>query len=123
MDKRRRIFSDEFKKARVAEIDQGTLSVSSLSRMYEVSSTSIYRWLGEYGKKYKKGVRMVVEQESESAKRRLLEAHVAELERLLGQKQVEVEYLKRVVEEGSKLLGEDLKKKSAPQCFNGFPDM
>ena len=63
---------------------------------------------------------MVVEQESESARRRILESRVAELERLLGQKQVEVEYLKRVLEEGSRLVGEDLKKKFVPPSCDGL---
>ena len=120
MDKRRRIFSDSFKADRVLEIERGALSISVLSRTYEVSRTAIYKWMGQYGKRYKKGVRMVVEQESESSKRRILESRVAELERLLGQKQVEVEYLKRVLEEGSRLVGEDLKKKFAPPSCDGL---
>ena len=83
MDKRRRIFSDSFKADRVLEIERGALSISVLSRTYEVSRTAIYKWMGQYGKRYKKGVRMVVEQESESSKRRILESRVAEFERLL----------------------------------------
>ena len=59
---------------------------------------------------------MVVEKESESVKRLELEQKISELERLLGKKQVEIEYLKQVIEEGGKLVGLDLKKKYVPKC-------
>jgi hypothetical protein len=53
---------------------------------------------------------MVVEKESESAKRKILEEKISQLERILGQKQVEIEYLNRVIIEGEKILECDLKK-------------
>ena len=114
MDKRKRIFSDEFKKEQVLEIEQGHLSILQVSRLYDVSCQSVYNWVYLYGSR-KKGVRMVVEKESESVKRAALSVRVAELERLLGQKQVELEYLQRVIAEGDKLLGCDLKKKCEPK--------
>jgi hypothetical protein len=58
---------------------------------------------------------MVVEHESEQSKRIVLEGRIRELERLSGQKQVEVEYLNRVIQECDTLLGFDLKKKFAPK--------
>ena len=111
MDKRHRIFSTSFKEEKVRELESKELTVSELSRLYEVSKTAIYNWLHQYGKKYKKGVRMVVEKESESNKRKELEKKVSELEQLLGKKQIEIEYLNKVIEEGGKLIGSDLKKK------------
>jgi hypothetical protein len=67
--------------------------VVDISRLYEVSNISVYQWLYRYGMKYQKGVCIVVEQ-SEQSKRLVLESRVAELERLLGQNQVELVYLK-----------------------------
>lgn len=115
MKKRHRIFSREFKAEIVQEIEQGKLRIIEVCRLYEVSTTSVYKWLYQYGKKSKKGVRMVVEKESEEVKRKELESKVKELERLLGQKQVEIEYLKKVVEISSKEVGFDLEKKYAPK--------
>ena len=54
---------------------------------------------------------MVIEKISEENKRKELEVKVQELERLLGQKQVEIAYLQKVVEFGSQEVGFDLKKK------------
>jgi transposase-like protein len=113
MDKKRRIFSDEFKKEKVSEIESGILTISELSRVYSVSSTSIYQWLYRYGNQYKKGVRMVVEKESEAHRTVELLGKVSDLERLLGQKQVEIEYLTRVIAEGDNHFGCDLKKSFA----------
>ena len=115
MEKKYRIFSSSFKEEKVQELERKVITVSELSRLYEVSYTSIYRWLHQYGQHYKKGVRMVVEKESESSKRIALERQVSELEQLLGRKQVEIEYLNKVIEEGGKLIGGDLKKKFVPK--------
>ena len=115
MDRKRRIFSVSFKEEKVREIEENKITASELSRLYEVSLSAIYKWLSQYGTTYKKGIRMVIEKESESTKRLELEKKVAELERLLGKKQVEIEYLNKVIEEGGKLVGDDLKKKYAPK--------
>ena len=114
MDKRHRIFSASFKEEKVREIEENRITASELSRLYEVSLASIYRWKEQYGIHYKKGIRMVIEKESESVKRLELEKKVSDLERLPGRKQVEIEYLNKVIEEGGKLVGEDLKKKYVP---------
>jgi transposase-like protein len=116
MDKKRRIFSDEFKKEKVNEIESGILSISQLCRLYGVSSSSVYQWLYRYGHEHKKGVRMVVEKESESVRTAVLLGQVSDLERLLGQKQVEIEYLRRVIAEGDRHFDCDLKKSFAPPC-------
>ena len=115
MEKIHRIFSTSFKEEKVQELERKEITVSELSRLYEVGRTTIYRWIREYSKQYKKGVRMVVEKESESAKRLELEKKLASLEQMLGRKQIEIEYLNKVIDEGSKLLGEDLKKKLDPK--------
>ena len=110
MEKKRRIFSDEFKTEKVPEIESGILTIADLSRLYSVSRISIYKWLYRYGNQHKKGVRMVVEKESGAFRTAELLRKVSDLERLLGQKQVEIEYLNRVIFEGDSHFGCDLKK-------------
>ena len=115
MDKKHRIFSTSFKEEKVREIESKQITISELSRLYEVSHTAIYKWIYKYGKTQKRGERMVVEKESESFKRLELEKKVAELEQMFGRKQVEIEYLNKIIEEGDKLLGTSLKKKCDPK--------
>jgi transposase-like protein len=114
MDKRRRIFSEEFRKEIVSKVDRGVISISVACREYGMSKTTLYQWLYRYSSKYVKEVRMVIEKVSEENQRKELEVKVRELERLLGQKQVEIEYLKKIIDIGSQEIGYDLKKKSNP---------
>jgi transposase-like protein len=110
-----RTFSVEFKKEKVVAIEQKQITVAQLSRMYQVSRTSVHKWVRAYGQAGK-GERIVIEKESEAKKTENLQNKVAELERLLGQKQVEVEYLKKVIEVGSEEFKVDIKKKFGSKC-------
>lgn len=115
MDRKRRIFSESFRRDIVSEAEKEGSNKLAICREYSISSAVLYRWIYKYGKVHQKGVRMVVEKESESYKRIELEKKIAELERLLGKKQIEIEYLKKVVEESDKLLDGALKKKFVPK--------
>lgn len=106
----RRTFSTEFKKEKVSLIEQGKMTVSSLSKIYDVSHTSIYKWLKKYGSK-SGAERVVVEKISEERKNIELMKRLAELERIIGKQQLELIYKESVIEIGSELIGEDLEKK------------
>jgi hypothetical protein len=45
--------------------------------------------------------------------------HIAELERKVGQKQLQIDYLEKVIELGSEQVGVDIKKKYASQRSDG----
>lgn len=109
----RRKFSESFKQEKVAEIEQGIVGVTELSRRYEVSRSSIYKWVNKYGSQVKgKGEWLVVENESDSLKLRAAERQIAELERALGQKQLQLQFLEKMVSLAEKEYGIDLKKNS-----------
>lgn len=108
--KQSRVFSTEFKKEKVQLIESGKYKVSQISKMYEVSVTAVYKWLAKYGK-LKKDERIVVEKHSEATKTMSLMKKISELEQLIGRQQVEISYKDIIIELGSELLGEDLKKK------------
>jgi transposase-like protein len=105
-----RVFSTEFKKEKVKLIESGKLKVLEISKMYDVSTSAIYIWISKYGQ-LKKDERIVVEKQSEAAKTLTLMQTIGELERLIGRQQVSLEYKDAIIELGSELLGEDLKKK------------
>ena len=112
-----RVFSDAFKRQRVKEIDQGLYRVSEVSRLYEVSAQSVYRWLYKYSINHQKGVRQVVQMESEAHKTQALLKRVAELEQVIGQKQLQIDYLEKLIELGSAELKLDLKKSFATKSW------
>jgi transposase len=114
--KRRRTFSIAFKQEKVKQIEDKKIKVSQICKLYGVTNPAVYKWIELYGSLKQKGERVVLEKESEATKTLELLKKVAELERLLGQKQVEVEYLKKVIEFGSEVTKTDIKKKFNTQC-------
>ena len=107
-------FSKSFKEKKVQEILEKRISISEFCRLHDVSRTSVYKWIYKYSP-LEKGTRQVIEMESEAQKTKKLLTEVALLERKLGQKQLELDYLQKVVEIASEELGYDLKKKFEPR--------
>ena len=93
--RKRRIFSDTFKEARVKEIEEGLLRVKEMATLYKVSPQTVYKWLYKYSATLQKGTVQVVQMESEFHKTKELLAQVNQLEAALGRKQLEVEYLEK----------------------------
>jgi len=108
-----RYFSEDFKKKKVEELDKRLITLSELCRQYEVSNTAVYKWIYKYSLMRKKGIKMVVEAKSDTAKIQALKQHIAELEQLLGQKQFEVDFMNKQMEIVSEKYGIDFKKKAS----------
>jgi transposase len=106
----RRVFSESFKRAKVAEIDSGKVKVSEIVRIYQVSERAVRKWILKYSYSYQPAIKMVVEMESESLKTEQLSKKVAELERVIGKKQLELDFLNTLVDVSSKEVGIDLRK-------------
>ncbi|MBR9919177.1 transposase [bacterium] len=114
-ERRKRTFSKSFKREKVRLIEQGSIRVSELCRVYSVSATSVYRWINEYGSG-PKIEKLIVEKNSDSKALIDLQRRLAELERLLGQKQIEVEFYKKMIE-----LAEDQYDISIKKNFSTRP--
>ncbi len=111
--KHRRRFSKSFKEEKIQEILEKRISIAEFCKLYHVSRTSVYNWLYEYSS-LEPGVHQVIEMESEAVKTKRLQEQVANLERKIGQKQLEIDYLQTTLEIAGEELGYDLKKKYAP---------
>ena len=114
-----RYFSEDFKRKKVEEIDKRITTISDICKEYDVSNTAVYRWVYKYSLMRKKGVKMVVEAQSDTAKIKALKEHIKELEQLLGQKQFEVDFLKKQMEIASEDYGVDFKKKPSGPASSG----
>ena len=108
----RRTFSEEFRRKKVWEIENKLTTVSKVSRDFKVSRSGIYYWIRKYSKYYQPSVKVVFQMDSEEEKTKKLQSRIDELERALGRKQMELDYLNKLIELESKRLGEDLKKKA-----------
>jgi transposase-like protein len=115
----RRIFSEAFKKDKVRELLTKQITVVQLSRLYGVTRPAIYKWLYRYSPDYQRKTTLVVQMESEGYKTQRLQQKVAELERIIGQKQLEIDFLNKLLELGSEEIGYDLKKNFSSKLSNG----
>jgi transposase-like protein len=115
----RRTFSEEFRRQKVLEIENKLTNVSQVSREFEVSRTGVYYWIRKYSKHYQASVKVVLQMESEQEKTKKLQSRIDELERALGRKQMELDYLNKLIELEGERLGEDLKKKAGLPPWNG----
>jgi transposase-like protein len=114
-----RVFSEPLKKKIVKDIESGKATVSAVSREYNVSSQSVYNWLNKYSRHLHSSTKMVIEMDSEGYKSKELEQRIRELEAALGRKQLEVDYLNKMIELGKEELGVDLKKKFSTRPSTG----
>lgn len=110
--RKRRKFSEEFKKFIVSEYESGKFTVSELSRLHEVSFQSIYKWIYKYST-YNQSNTVVVElKQSSERKLKSYEKRIKELEQIVGQKQLKIDYLEKIIELSNEHYGTDLKKSS-----------
>ena len=106
-----RYFSTEFKIKKVKEIETGRSKISEICKEYEVSSTSIYRWIKKYGRPKEKNERIIVESKSDTQLIMHLRSRVAELEQLVGQKEVLLIFKEKMLDYAQEYCGVDIKKK------------
>ncbi len=116
----KRVFSEALKKKVVNDYEQGKATVSQISREFEISKVTVYRWLDQYSVYSKQGAKLIVELKSESYRSKELEKKVKELEAALGRKQLEVEFLNKLIEVVSKDIGIDIKKKGSSTLSTGL---
>lgn len=110
-ERRMRTFSDEIKQKLVREIEQKKSSIAQISRQYEVRENTVSKWLKKYGMDKNKKVRTIVESESDTVKMLNYQKKIAELEQLVGQKQVVIEFQNKMIELAELEYNIDIKKK------------
>ena len=95
--KSHRIFSHEFKRTKVKELISKRTTILELCTTYSVSRTAVYKWLYKYSVDYSPKSILVVQMESEEEKTKYFKQRVADLERIVGQKQLEIDFLSKLI--------------------------
>jgi len=106
-----RYFSESFRKQKVREIEQKTTTVSEVSKIYEVSRPAVYKWLHKYSIMKREKVKMVIEPESDTRKILQLKERITELEQIIGQKQIMIDFQDKMIELAQEEYRIDIKKK------------
>ncbi len=115
----RRIFSEPLKKQIVKDLVNKRNSINEVMSEHQVSRNTVYRWLYQYSGRHEQKCTLVVQMQSEEQRKRELQQRVADLERIVGQKQLEIDFLNKLLEVGSNELGFDLKKSFSSPPSNG----
>ena len=109
-ERRRRRFSEEFRREQVALIEQGELSIADVSRLYEVRANNVRKWVKKYGKTSRYD-QVVITTKEEVNRIKDLEKEVENLKKIIGGQQVKVVYLEGLLNLAKKELGADFEKK------------
>ena len=109
LQKRRR-FAEEFKRTIVKEFEGGQFSVKQLSDLHGLSRGAIYQWIYKFSAFNEKGFRIVEMKDGSQDKIRHLKEKIQELERMVGQKQIQIDYLEKMIDIAKSDLDIDIKK-------------
>ncbi|MBP2834037.1 transposase [Aquimarina sp. U1-2] len=116
--RKQRVYSEEFKRRLVSDFESGKFSVPQLEKLHKVSNVSIYKWIYKYSTFNEKGFRVVEMKDSSNEKVKELQQKIKDLERVVGQKQIMIDYLETMMEVAKEELDIDIKKNfSTPQSI------
>lgn len=118
-ERQHRYFSEDFRRKKVSEIERNLTTVTEVSREYQVSSTAVYKWINRYSRMRKRQERMVLESLSDTRKIIALKEKIKELERAVGQKQIQIDFLEKMIEIAQEENGIEIKKKVFTAHFDG----
>lgn len=117
--RRLRTFSDSFKRSKVRELELGKTRIGEICKEYDVSSVSVYKWIAKFGSMKKSNQeRLIVETQSDTRQLLDLRKRIADLERMIGQKQILLDFKDKMIELAEEEYGVDIKKKFSTEPLN-----
>jgi transposase-like protein len=109
-ERQHRRFSDSFKQQKVKEIELGYVSPTEISKQYQVTRANVYRWMLKFGSMKGKQERIILESTSDTKQLLLLKQKVADLERIIGQKQLLIDFKDKMIDLAEETYGVEIKK-------------
>ena len=110
--RKKRVYTEEFKRSIVKEFESGKTSVLQLEKLYGVHNVSIYHWIYKFSKFNEKGYRIIEMKESSEHKIRDLEKKIKELQCMVGMKQIKIDYLEKMIDLAQEEYKIEIKKNS-----------
>ena len=117
--RRKRKFSEDFKLKIVKGYESGEFSVVEMTKIYDISDQTIYNWIYKYSKYNKQSIQVVEMKDSQTHKLKQMEARIKELERAVGQKQMNIDYLEKMIDLAKEHYDIDIKKNSNTLHYGG----
>lgn len=111
--KKYRRYSQEFKQSIVDSFESGSSSTKELSLQNNIGQAMIYKWIYKLSKYNKEGYRVVEKVNSKESKIKELEEQNRSLKAMIGDKQIRIEYLEKLISLAEEDLKIDIKKNSS----------
>lgn len=117
--RKQRVFSEQIRRKAVKEFRSGTYTAKELADLYHCSLQTIYNWIYKYSPGDSPQVNVVEMSESTDKKVKDLHDKIARLERALGQKQIKVDFLEKMIDLAEDEYNLDVKKSSSSKRSSG----
>jgi len=114
-----RKYSEDFKRSIVKDFESGKFSVPQLERLHNIGNALLYKWIYRYSQSNEQGQRIVEMKDSSTQKLKSLEQRVKELEQMVGRKQIQIDYLEKMIDLAKEELHIDIKKNFNTPQSNG----
>lgn len=121
--RKRRTYSEEFKRQVVQDFESGQFSVLQLEKLHGISDVSIYNWIYKFSTFNEKGSRIVEMKDSSTQKLKELQIRVKELEAIVGRKQISIDYLEKMIDIAKDEFDIDIKKNFDTPQSTGSKDI
>ena len=118
-ERQNRYFSDSFRRKKVSEIERNISTIAEVCREYQVSATSVRKWLYKYSTMHKRGIKQVIEPKSDTKKLEHLKERIKELEQIIGQKQLIIDFQSKAIDLAEEQYKIAIKKKFGDKPFYG----
>lgn len=118
-ERQNRYFSVDFKRKKVSELDRNLTTIAELCREHQVSAPAVYKWIYAYSTMRKKGLKQVIEAKSDGQKLRALREEMKELQRIIGEKQIKLDFQERLISLAEREYNVDIKKKLSGKISSG----
>ena len=116
---RSRRFSEEFKRKMVIDYEHGRFTVREICDLHGLAPAVVYRWIHKFGNLVQDEFRVIEMADSSDKKVKDLQKQIKELERIVGQKQITIDYLNTMMEVAKDELNIDIKKNYGTQPSKG----
>ena len=103
----------------MADFRSGKFTALELADLYHCHYQTIYRWIYKYSPADSPKINVVEMSESTDQKLKDLQNKIAELERALGQKQIQLDFYEKLTELAKEEYNIDLKKNSSTGSSSG----
>ena len=114
-----RQFSVQIRRKVVEEFRSGQYTAKDLAKLYHCSERTIYNWIYKYSPVDSPKINVVEMSQSSDQKVKDLHDKVAQLERALGQKQIQIDFYEKMLELAKDEYDLDVKKNSSTKPSSG----